>query len=251
MMTPTSWRKVVHLAGNTWRRLGVPRVSPRIVRRFPHDPEAFTQGLLFEDGCLFESTGLVGKSSLRQCDPLTGAVLRHIPVDGDYAEGITVFGTMLYQLSWQSGIIRLYRWPTLDPAGLIHCPGEGWGLTASPESLVISDGTSVLRFRDEKFLLVRELRVNSNGVTVDRLNDLAWAQGRLYANVWRESYILEIDPGDGRVLRVVDCSDLYPGEELGEDAVLNGIAFNAANGLFFVTGKRWPWMYEVEIPSTP
>ncbi|MGD9648883.1 MAG: glutaminyl-peptide cyclotransferase [Pirellulales bacterium] len=234
-----------------WIRLGVPRVRPRVVRRVPHDTGAFTQGLAWCDGLLYESTGGDTTSSVRAVDPATGEVQRLVPVDGDFAEGIAVLGEHLYQLAFVSGHARVYRLPTLERAGQRHYTGEGWGLAATPDGqLLASDGTSLLRRFDESFAVVGHLAVRSRGLPVRWLNDLECVGPRIYANIYAARDLAEIDARSGRVLRFVDCGELVreaaPAEEY---AVLNGIAYNSQAGTFFLTGKHWPTLFEVEIPD--
>lgn len=231
-------------------RLGVPRVVPRIVRRLPHDTRAFTQGLAWHHGVLYESTGGDTTSSVRAIDPANGDVLRLVPVQGDFAEGIAVLGEHLYQLAFISGHGRVYKLPTLERAGRRHYEGEGWGLAATPDGqLLASDGTSLLRKFDESFAVVGHLAVRSHGLPVRWLNDLECVGDRVYANIYAASDLAEIDARSGRVLRFIDCGTLVAevAPSLGYD-VLNGITFNPAAGTFYLTGKHWPTLFEVEIP---
>lgn len=232
-------------------RLGVPRVAPRIVRRVTHDTTAFTQGLAWHDGLLYESTGGDTTSSVRALDPATGEVQRLVPVDGDFAEGIAVLGEHLYQLAFASGDARVYRLSTLEHAGRRHYTGEGWGLAATPDGhLLASDGTSLLRRLDESFAVVGHLAVRSRGLPVRWLNDLECVGSRIYANMYAANDLAEIDAASGRVLRFIDCGTLV-GEvapSTGYD-VLNGIAHNPSAGTFYLTGKHWPTLFEVEIPA--
>lgn len=235
-------------ARRRWVRLGLPIAVPVIRRTVPHDPQAFTQGLLHAGGMLYESTGLVGRSSLRCLDPQDGSVRRLVPVTGDHAEGIAVDGSRLYQLSWHSGIARIYRFPELEPIGSVRYEGEGWGLASSPAGFLMSDGSSTLQIRGRDFQMVGQLPVRSNGMTVPRLNDLVWARERIYANVWGATDVLEIDPDTGRVCRVIDCRELVRlAAPTQEDAVLNGIAFSETSGAFYLTGKLWPLLFEADI----
>lgn len=233
-------------------RLGVPRVAPRVVRRIPHDTGAFTQGLAWHDGVLYESTGGDTTSSVRAIDPATGDLRHRVPVDGDFAEGIAVLGDHLYQLAFVSGHARVYKLPTLERAGRRHYGGEGWGLAATPDGyLLASDGTSLLRRFDESFAVVGHLAVRSHVLPVRWLNDLECVANRVYANMYAASDIAEIDAQNGRVLRFVDCGGLVAevAPSRGYD-VLNGIAYNPTAGTFYLTGKHWPTLFEVEIPAS-
>ena len=243
-----------HVAKRTLERLirlGVPRVAPRVVRRLPHDTDAFTQGLAWHDGVLYESTGGDTTSSVRAIDPATGQLRHRVPVDGDFAEGIAVLGDRLYQLAFVSGHGRVYKLPSLERAGRRHYEGEGWGLCATPEGhLLAGDGSSLLRRFDESFAIVGHLAVRSHGLPVRWLNDLECVGQRIYANIYAASDIAEVNAKSGRVMRFVDCGALVAevAPPLGYD-VLNGVAYNPAAGTFYLTGKHWPMLFEVEIPG--
>ena len=211
-----------HAAKRTLERLirwGVPRARPRVVRRLPHDTRAFTQGLAWHRGVLYESTGGDTTSSVRAIDPATGDTLQLVPVEGDFAEGIAVLGEHLYQLAFVSGHGRVYKLPTLERAGHRHYEGEGWGLAATPQGqLLASDGTSLLRKFDESFAVVGHLAVRSHGLPVRWLNDLECVGDRVYANIYAASdlahwierclerrghHITVVAAGDG--LQVIDA----------------------------------------------
>lgn len=230
-------------------RLGLPRVTPQIVRTLPHDERAFTQGLAYHTGFLYESTGGHGSSSLRRIDPRDGRIAHHIAVQNDFAEGIAVTEGRILQLSWQTGIARVYNVPDLVKIDEIGYDGEGWGLAAGPLGLVMSDGTCILRFCDHRLVVTHTLRASCHGISLRKINDLEWASGRIYANVWFSNEILEISPHSGRVIRVLDCSSLAKVADPGDvESVLNGIAYNPDHGTFYLTGKRWPLLFEVAIP---
>ncbi len=230
-------------------RWGVPTDVPRIVRTLPHDPQAYTQGLLYREGQLYESTGGHHASSLRTIDPANGAVQRIVNVKGDFAEGIAALGERLYQVAWKSGTARVYRLPDLALIDQLPYHGEGWGLAASDGQLIMSNGTSVVSLRDASFNVVRTLRTKSHGIPVRRLNDLECVAGSIYANVWPTTDILEFSAHSGRLQRVVDCSALASAVRPRDDnCVLNGIAYNQDRDTFFVTGKNWKLLFEVEIP---
>lgn len=231
-------------------RFGVPTVVPHVLRTLPHDTEAFTQGLVYWAGQLYESTGKIHLSSLRAIDPRDGRVCRLVTVDGDFAEGIAVLGNNLYQLAWKSGRVRVYRLSDLVLVDELQYQGDGWGLTTIDGELLMSDGTSVLSFRDAKFGCSRKLRVTSHGIPIRRLNDLACVGRSIFANVWPTSYILELSADTGQILRVVDCSALaLAARPDGKECVFNGIAYNADCDSFFVTGKNWKSIFEVRIPA--
>lgn len=232
-------------------RIGVTRVAPRIVRTLPHDERAFTQGLLYHGGLIYESTGGHVGSSLRRIDANDGGLKELIPIEGDFAEGIAVSGGRLFQLHWLSGKVRVYSFPELISIEALSFDGEGWGLASTPKGLIMSDGTSVLRYHDETFTVTDELHVRSNSLPIRRLNDLEWVGDHLYANVLGSSDLLEIASGTGSVTRIVDCSALIAAAApRTADHVLNGIAYNRDEKTFFLTGKNWKYLFEVAIPGT-
>jgi glutaminyl-peptide cyclotransferase len=221
-----------------------------VVHSFPHDPEAFTQGFLFENGMFYESTGLFGSSSIRRVIPQVGQILNRTDFpEKVFGEGLTLFDGKLYMLTWKTerGIV-------CDPTSLQQLTqfaytGEGWGLTHDATSLIMSDGSSVLRFIDPKtFAIQRTIEVKQEGKPIDQLNELEYVKGEIYSNVWKSDTILRIDPKDGRVAAVIDLAGLHPlkpDEDI--DNVLNGIAYDAAGDRLFVTGKRWPKVFEIKL----
>ena len=223
-----------------------------VVRSFPHDEAAFTQGLVFDDGTLYESTGLYGESSLRRVDLETGEVLQiqRLP-DQLFAEGCTVWEDAIVQLTWKAGLGLVYDKDSFAVERRFSYDGEGWGLTHDGERLIMSDGTSTLRFLDPETLQeVERVQVLDQGQPVDQLNELEWIDGQVWANVWQTPDIARIDPESGEVLGWIYLSDLTEKEPRG---VLNGIA--EQDERVFVTGKRWTSIYEIEIkpadaPST-
>jgi len=220
---------------------------PEVVATFPHDSNAFTQGLLFHDGDFFESTGLRGESSLRQVDIDTGRVLRRKDVNRTYfAEGLALVGDRLYQLTWQSGRVFVY---TLDDFELIETfdyEGEGWGLTFDGQQLIMSDGTPTLRFIDpDDFSVERTVTVTDRGTPQANLNELEYIDGEIWANIWFQDRIARIDPDDGHIVGWIDMSQLYPATRRDPDAVVNGIAWDPESNRIFVTGKLWPAIFEV------
>jgi glutamine cyclotransferase len=227
---------------------GIPRLQYEILARFPHDPSAFTQGLLFWNGMLYESTGLYGQSTLRQVEPQTGRVLEQVALDGKFfGEGLALWNTKLVQLTWREQTVLFWDLETLRLEKMLSYPFEGWGLAFDGEHLVASDGSSTLRFLNpENLSLVREVTVTAAGHEVDRLNELEYAAGKIYANLWYEDLIVVVDPQSGAVVGWLDCSPLR--QELGgEGEVMNGIAFDPECGNFYLTGKNWPWMFLVRI----
>jgi glutamine cyclotransferase len=229
--------------------LGVPRVVPIVRRTLPHDPTAFTQGLAYFGRRLYESTGTNANSSLRCIDPNDGRLLQVVPVSGDFCEGIAQLNGRLYQLSWQSGTARVYELPGITMIGVAAYAGEGWGLTSRNDLLLMSDGSSVLRFVDETFNTLRTLRVTSHGIPIPGINDIEAGARSLLANVYGRTDILEVDPRTGRVLRIIDCSRLAAAAPPhNAAAVMNGIAYHPSNDSYFVTGKYWNSIFEITLP---
>lgn len=226
------------------------RLSVRVIARIPHATDAFTQGLAFHDGVLFESTGLRGRSSVRVLDPTTGAITRRREVsDEHFAEGLTVFGGRVFQLTYLTNTCFVYDAATLELLTTHSYPGEGWGLTHDGRSLIMSDGTDELRFLDpDTFAERRRVRVTDHGAPVEMLNELEMVEGELLANVWHDDRIVRIDPSNGRVLGWIELP--FSRETLGLDesqAVLNGIAYEPSTRRLLVTGKLWPAMFEIAL----
>ncbi|HEX8294486.1 MAG TPA: glutaminyl-peptide cyclotransferase [Pyrinomonadaceae bacterium] len=223
-----------------------------VVNAFPHDPDAFTQGLVFHGGALLESTGLERHSTLRRVELQTGRVLQKVEVPAQFfAEGLTLFGGKLYQLTWKAEKGFIYDPKTLEKTGEFTYVGEGWGLTHDADSLILSDGSDQLRFIDPNDYRVRRtVSVSDGGRPVEELNELEYVKGEVYANVWHQNRIARIDPQTGRVKGWIDLSGLLkPGEVSDEEAVLNGIAYDEAGDRLLVTGKLWPKLFEVRLKA--
>ncbi len=228
----------------------VPVYTYEIKNSYPHDRAAFTQGLVFREGFLWESTGQYGSSSMRQIELKTGRVVKSVPVAREFfAEGMTIFGGKVYQLTWQEGRAFVYDAKDFRRLGEFKYEGEGWGLTHDGESLVMSDGTSTLRFLDpETFAVRRALRVADSGRPVAQLNELEYVRGEIFANVWQEDRVARIDPQTGRVTGWIDLRGLLPqADARGDEDVLNGIAYDEASDRLFVTGKLWPKLFEIRL----
>jgi glutamine cyclotransferase len=222
----------------------------RIVHTYPHDTTAFTEGLFYLDGQLYESTGLVGRSTIRRVRLEDGHVLQSVAIPaGPFGEGIVNWGDQIVSLTWQGGVG--YRWNrrTLARIGEWHYPGEGWALTRNATEIVMSDGTAQLRFLDPSTLAERRrLDVTIRGAPLERINELEWVDGAILANVWLTGFIVRIDPASGRVTGVIDLSALaVENARTDEDNVLNGIAWDAAHRRLFITGKNWPHLYEIAL----
>jgi len=223
----------------------------RVVHTYPHDKEAFTQGLFWYDGMLYEGTGQEAGSSLREVDPATGRVIRQTTLDPSlFGEGITLYKDRIYQVTWKNRVGFVYDRKTFNVLNKIYYQTQGWGLTTIDDRIVMSDGTNVLYFYDpETFTVVSQIEVYDNAKKVDQLNELEYINGEIWANIWTTDLIARIDPTTGRVNSYLDLSGLYPEEErLKTDSdVLNGIAWDPAGKRIFVTGKRWPYLYEISI----
>lgn len=221
-----------------------------VLNSWPHDPNAFTQGLIFLQGIFLESTGLNGQSSLRKVDIETGHVRQQIQLNSDYfAEGLTVLGTNIYQLTWQNHKAFVYDLPTFSKTGEFTYEGEGWGLTTDGHLLIMSDGTNHLRFIDPAtFKVIRSIDVYSvSGEPLKNLNELEFVEGSIFANVWQTPYVVKINPTNGALEGVVDFSGLLSPSEAASADVLNGIAYDSKNQRLFVTGKNWPKLFEVRL----
>ena len=224
-----------------------------VVATYPHDPGAFTQGLLWHRGSLYESTGMYGTSSLREVELATGRVLRRVDLDPSlFAEGLALAGDRLVQLTYQSEIGWVWDLETFSRLSEFTYRGEGWGLTFDGTDLIESDGSSRLSFRSPAdFSLRRELAVHRGGRPQFYLNELEWVNGEIWANVWQSDEILRIDPRTGEVTGSVDASQLLAPEERRHTDVLNGIAWDPERKLFLLTGKYWPKLFAVSIRSAP
>ena len=222
----------------------------RVVHAYPHDPQAFTQGLIYVDGHLYESTGLNGRSSLRMVDLETGRVLQSAPVPSQYfAEGLTDWGSTLIQLTWQAHIAFVYDRISFRVLRTFHYDGEGWGLTQDGKDLILSDGSATLRFLDpQTFREVRRIQVRDHGHAVDELNELEFVHGQIYSNIWHSDRIARISPATGQVLGWIDLAGLLSESQRSDpEAVLNGIAYDSAHDRLFVTGKLWPSLFEIKV----
>jgi len=220
-----------------------------VVRSYPHDREAFTQGLQYLDGQLFEGTGLRGRSSIRRVNLQTGTVAqRRDLAQPHFGEGITILNGELFQLTWQSGVAFVYDSRTFDLLRSFRYRGEGWGLTHDGTHLIMSDGTDALRFLEPAtFAEQRRVRVTADGIPVRALNELEYIGGEIWTNIWGTDRIARVDPRSGRVTAWIDLSGLLTQQERLSADVLNGIAYDAAGDRLFVTGKLWPKLFEIRL----
>lgn len=233
-----------------------PTYSFEVVRTYPHDISAYTEGLLFHEGRFFESTGEVGKSDIREVELETGRVIRKRALTGKdkndsgyFGEGIIIVGDKMIELTWKSEVAFIYDWKTFEPKGQFTYQGEGWAFTKHADSLIMSNGSSVINYRDPKtFAITRTITVSDHDVPVQQLNELEWVKGEIWANVWQQEQIARIDPATGKVLGWINLSGLLEAADRnGQEDVLNGIAYDEKNDRIFVTGKHWSKLYEIKL----
>jgi len=227
----------------------VDQLMVEVISERPHDPEAFTQGLLWYDGFLYESTGLYGESSLRKVDPQTGEVLQQIDLENTYfAEGLERVDDTLIQLTWKENTAFVYDLETFEEIGTHAYDGEGWGLCSNGDYLYMSDGSSYITVREQDtFNLVFDGLVTLQGRPLQPglLNELECVGGSIYGNLWQTDFIVEINARNGNVVSLIDASGLLPESERAEADVLNGIAYDPEADVFYITGKLWPRLFEV------
>jgi glutaminyl-peptide cyclotransferase len=231
-----------------------PVYTYEIVNTYPHDPAAFTQGLFYLNGFLYEGTGLEEQSSIRKVKLETGEVLQKRDLDGAYfGEGIVNWKDRLLQLTWKAQRGFIYDLASFAPRGQFEYPGEGWGLTQDGKRIIMSDGSAELRFWEPETLKeTGRVTVTDEGHPVTNLNELEWVKGEVYANIWQTDRIARIDPASGKVVGWIDCTGLLaPSDRTELTDVLNGIAYDAARGRLFVTGKRWPKLFEIRLVRKP
>lgn len=243
---------VVILAGTLGSALAaVPQYAGSVVETYPHDPAAFTEGLLYQDGFLYESTGREGQSSVRKVVLNTGAVVQKHDIDKQYfGEGIVISKGKLIELTWKNEIGFIYDAATFNPIRDFHYAGEGWALTRDDSHLYMSDGTSDIRLLDPESLSESSrIHVTCDGKPIHNINELEWVKGEIYANIWLTSVIARIDPVTGDVVGLVDLSNLAELAAAGGRTidVLNGIAYDPATDRLFVTGKLWPSVYQIRL----
>jgi glutamine cyclotransferase len=224
-------------------------VSPSVLRTIPHDSRAFTQGLFYDNGLLYESTGLYGQSSLRIIDVKNGDILKNIPVPDIFAEGCARMDSMLVQLSWRENGAPIYSFSSLSPRGSFSYTGEGWGLTSDTSVFYMSNGSDTMYVRNKQFAIIRKVAVRQHSEPLTRINELEYVKGLIYANVWFDNNIYVIRPSTGVVVRIIDCSSLVmQNASHSSQDVLNGIAYNPGTETFYITGKCWRYIFEVKLP---
>ncbi len=230
----------------------IPTYSFTIVGEYPHDRESFVQGLIVDDkpGVLLEGSGLWGESSLRRVDMETGSVTQFLPLQDQYfGEGITVFNDQVIQLTWKSGVGFIYDSDSFNLLNTFNYAHEGWGITHDGQQLIVSDGSATIHFWDPETLQeTHQIQVNDEYGLVTQLNELEFVEGEIFANVWQTDTIVRIDPNSGNVIGRIDLTGLLSQESRdGSEDVLNGIAYDSTGERLFVTGKRWPTLYEIEL----
>jgi glutamine cyclotransferase len=229
----------------------VPKINRfRIVSSYPHDTRAFTQGLFYDNGSLYESTGQETESFLREVEIESGKVLRQVNLEASlFGEGITLYKGRIFQVTWRNKVGFVYEKETFRLINKIYYPTEAWGLTTLDDKIVMSDGTNILYFFEpELFTVVSRIEVYDNEKKIDSLNELEYINGEIWANIWMEDRIARIDPASGKVLAYIDLQGLLSqADRTPEAEVLNGIAYDPATKRIFVTGKRWPKLYEIKV----
>jgi glutamine cyclotransferase len=229
---------------------GAPVSGYRVVAKFPHSTESYTEGFLYIDGLFYEGTGLNGSSALMAIQPETGKVLQRVALPGQYfGEGIVDWGPNLYEWTWQAHLCFVYDRFSLRLLRQFSYAGEGWGMTRTAREIVTSDGTATLKFRDPAtFKETRRIVVTDGGRPIQNLNELEFVKGEIYANVWHSDRIARISPRDGRVLGWIDLTGILPDDQkANSESVLNGIAYDAKRDRLFVTGKQWPAVFEIKV----
>jgi glutamine cyclotransferase len=227
-----------------------PTLGYKVVARYPHSTESYTEGFLYLDGLFYEGTGIAGQSALLAIQPETGKPVQKRALAPEYfGEGIVDWGPNIYQWTWKSQICFVYDRFSLRPVNQLSYTGEGWGMTRTAKELITSDGSATLRFRDPTtFKETHHIVVKDGERTIDELNELEFIKGEIYANVWHSDRIARISPRDGHVIAWIDLTGLLPDDQkINEESVLNGIAYDAKRDRLFVTGKQWPTIFEIKV----
>jgi glutamine cyclotransferase len=231
----------------------IPVLTVKLVRTYPHDPQAFTQGLEYFGGYLYESTGIAGQSTLRKVALDTGQVIQKVSLPSEYfGEGLTILRGKIYQLTWLSKKGLVYNLRTFRQVGEFPYDTEGWGLTHDDRSLIMSDGTNKIRYIDPvSFAVTRTIELYAEGQGVANLNELEYVKGEILANVWHSTRIARVDPRSGQIVAWIDLSSIAAKEPHREEEVLNGIAYDKSADRLFVTGKKWSKLYEIKVEENP
>lgn len=261
MLYRYGWLALILMCGGAcafamWPTKSMPNLPAKqygyeVVQEFPHDTGAFTQGLVYHDGILLEGTGKYEQSTLRKVELETGKVLKSIDLPPKvFGEGITLWGDKVVQLSWKNRLIFIWDVDSFDLVGRYRFPGEAWGVTHDGNELIVSNGSEFLLFMDPQSMRVkRRVKVLDQGRPIEKLNELEFINGEVWANIWYDERIVRIDPQTGRVVAWVDLTGLLPLEERKNrrESVLNGIAYDAKENRLFVTGKEWPKLFEIRL----
>jgi glutaminyl-peptide cyclotransferase len=222
----------------------------KVVAKYPHSTDHYTEGFFYLDGMFYEGTGINGRSGVVASDPETGRTLQHRDLPPQYfGEGIVAWGANIYEWTWKSHVCFVYDRFSLQPVTQFTYAGEGWGMTSTAKEIITSDGTAMLRFRNPNtFRETRHILVKDGSKVIEQLNELEFIKGEIYANVWHSDMIARISPEDGHVIAWIDLTGLLPPEEkIDDDSVLNGIAYHAQRDRIFVTGKQWPTIFEIKV----
>jgi glutamine cyclotransferase len=236
----------------TWP--AAPDSGYQVIAKFPHSTQSYTEGFLYLDGFFWEGTGLKGRSAVIAIQPETGKVLQHRDLPEQYfGEGIVDWGPNLYEWTWQSHVCFVYDRFSLQLVKQFPYEGEGWGMTHTAKEIVTSDGSAALRFRDPNtFHEIRRIVVRDGKETIERLNELEFVKGEIYANVWHTDRVARISPRDGHVTGWIDLTGLLPeSQKVNDESVLNGIAYDRRRDRLFVTGKQWPTIFQIKIVPNP
>jgi glutamine cyclotransferase len=231
----------------------IPVLTVKLVRTYPHDPHAFTQGLEYYGGYLYESTGIAGQSTLRKVALDTGQVIQKVSLPSEYfGEGLTIFRGKIYQLTWLSKKGFVYNLRTFRQVGEFPYETEGWGLTHDDKSLIMTDGTNKIRYIDPvSFAVTRTIELYAEGQGAANLNELEYVKSEVLANIWHSTRIARVDPRSGQIVAWIDLSSIAAKEPHREEEVLNGIAYDKAGDRLFVTGKNWSNVFEIKVETAP
>jgi len=231
-----------------------PIYTYKVIAKYPHSTDSYTEGLFYLDGMFYEGTGRYGQSAVLVVDPKTGKVSQRHDLSSEYfGEGIVDWGPNIYEWTWTSHICFVYDRRTLRLVKQFTYAGEGWGMTRTDKELITSDGTATLRFRDPNtFKETHAILVREGSIRVDKLNELEFINGEIYANIWHSDMLVRISPRDGQVIAWIDLTGLLPAEQkVDGESVLNGIAYDAQHDRLFVTGKQWPTLFEIKVIPRP
>lgn len=231
-----------------------PIYTYKVIAKYPHSTDSYTEGLFYLDGMFYEGTGRAGQSAVLVVDPKTGKITQRHNLSSEYfGEGIVDWGPNIYEWTWTSHVCFVYDRRTLRLVKQFTYAGEGWGMTRTDKELITSDGTATLRFRDpDTFKETHKIVVREGSIRVDRLNELEFINGEIYANIWHSDMLVRISPRDGQVIAWIDLTGLLPAEQkVDDESVLNGIAYDAQHDRLFVTGKQWPTLFEIKVIARP